>query len=261
VTLPHPIIALWSHPRSMSTATERIMRERGDLACFHEPFLGDYYLNREAGQMTHLDRDGEAPQTYAEAREALLSAAQDRPVFFKDMSYYVVPRLFEDRELVERITHTFLIRDPRRSLASYYKLDPDFSSHEAGLLAQLEHVRWLESQLGLTPVVLEAEAIQADTEKVITDYWRHVGLPPKPEAFHWEAEDVPEDWQHVAGWHGKAATSTGIRPPREERPAAEVFNEAAENAPRLREILNAHWPAYLALRDRARGGVGASAPM
>jgi hypothetical protein len=27
----HPIIALWSHPRSMSTANERLMRVRGDL--------------------------------------------------------------------------------------------------------------------------------------------------------------------------------------------------------------------------------------
>ncbi|MCO5125978.1 MAG: hypothetical protein M9957_01250 [Rhodobacteraceae bacterium] len=39
---PHPIIAMWSHPRSMSTAIERIMRERGDLDCLHEPFMYDY---------------------------------------------------------------------------------------------------------------------------------------------------------------------------------------------------------------------------
>ncbi|MDH3659971.1 MAG: hypothetical protein OEU92_08075 [Alphaproteobacteria bacterium] len=41
-----PIIALWCHPRSMSTAIERIMRERGDCRCFHEPFLYDYYVAR-----------------------------------------------------------------------------------------------------------------------------------------------------------------------------------------------------------------------
>ncbi|MGG7643523.1 hypothetical protein ACQ5SP_01765 [Rhodovulum sp. YNF3179] len=28
----HPIIAMWSHPRSVSTATERIMRERDAFA-------------------------------------------------------------------------------------------------------------------------------------------------------------------------------------------------------------------------------------
>ena len=41
---PHPIIALWVHPRSMSTAIERIMRERGDLDCLHEPFMYYYYV-------------------------------------------------------------------------------------------------------------------------------------------------------------------------------------------------------------------------
>jgi len=43
----HPIYALWSHPRSMSTAMERVMRERGDLDCAHEPFMYDYYVHRQ----------------------------------------------------------------------------------------------------------------------------------------------------------------------------------------------------------------------
>jgi hypothetical protein len=35
----NPIIFLWAHPRSMSTAIER-----GDFDCLHEPFLRYYYL-------------------------------------------------------------------------------------------------------------------------------------------------------------------------------------------------------------------------
>ena len=46
---------LWSHPRSMSTATERIMRERGDLDCAHEPFMYDYYVHRKRRVMPHFD--------------------------------------------------------------------------------------------------------------------------------------------------------------------------------------------------------------
>ena len=40
------ILALWCHPRSVSTAFERVMRERGDLGVLHEPFMYDYYLNQ-----------------------------------------------------------------------------------------------------------------------------------------------------------------------------------------------------------------------
>ena len=35
---------LWSHPRSVSSAMERIMLERGDLTNFHEPFIYLYYV-------------------------------------------------------------------------------------------------------------------------------------------------------------------------------------------------------------------------
>ena len=41
------IVFLWSHPRSMSTATERIMRERGDFDCLHEPFMYHYYIGEK----------------------------------------------------------------------------------------------------------------------------------------------------------------------------------------------------------------------
>ncbi|MGI9407695.1 MAG: hypothetical protein ACR2O4_15080 [Hyphomicrobiaceae bacterium] len=248
----HPIIALWSHPRSMSTATERIMRERGDMTCFHEPFLADYYLNRSPRPLAHFDVAADAYRTYDEARNAVLAAAENGPVFFKDMSYYVVPHLFEDAEFLSRITHAFLIRDPRRAIASFYRLDPEFVSVEAGLLSQLEHVRWLEDHLGRAPVVMEAEAIQDDPEDVLSEFWRKTGLPPKPDAFQWSVEAIPEDWQRVAGWHDTATSSTGIRPSSDAPPAIDVFNAAAEKSPHLHDILNAHWPAYLALRDRAR---------
>lgn len=228
------------------------MRERGDLTCFHEPFLGDYYLNRKVASMTHLQVDSDAPRTYAEARAAILDAAEVKPVFFKDMSYYVVPHLFEDLEFVERLTHIFLIRDPRRSLASYQKLDPTFTTVEGGLLAQLEHVSWLEEQTGETPVVVEAEVIQRDPIGTMSAIWKQIGLEDRPDALSWTDATVPSDWQHVVGWHGAAAQSTGIRTDADSPPAIEVFKSAAAKAPRLHDILNAHWPAYLALRDRAR---------
>ena len=39
------IIALWTHPRSISTAFERVMIERGDFNVLHEPFSYLYYVH------------------------------------------------------------------------------------------------------------------------------------------------------------------------------------------------------------------------
>jgi hypothetical protein len=49
----NPIIFLWAHPRSMSTAIERVMRERGDFDCLYEPFLRCYYLVRVNKPLPH----------------------------------------------------------------------------------------------------------------------------------------------------------------------------------------------------------------
>ena len=60
----YPLIALWSHPRSMSTATERIMRERGDCQCFHEPFMYYYYVHCGERQFPHFDVDPDQLQPH-----------------------------------------------------------------------------------------------------------------------------------------------------------------------------------------------------
>ena len=246
----HPIIALWCHPRSMSTATERIMRERGDLKCFHEPFLYDYYVNRAVRKLVYFDPSPDQPAAYEEVRKMLLDGGEAAPVFFKDMSYYVVPRIFEDAEFVRRLTNIFLIRDPRRAIVSYHKLDPDVTMEEIGLTTQLAHVEWLEKITGKTPYVVEAETIQENPVFTISALWEKIGLSPKPGAFSWSSEEVPEGWGEVAGWHGSVLASTGITSNKTVSPAEEVFETHAAKHPHLREYLDIAWPAYEALQAR-----------
>jgi len=44
----HPTPVLWATPRSTSTAFEWMMRMRGDMTCFHEPFGEAWYKGDEA---------------------------------------------------------------------------------------------------------------------------------------------------------------------------------------------------------------------
>lgn len=230
----------------MSTAIERIMRERGDLTNFHEPFLRDYYEHRATHRMPMLDTDSSEPETYESVRDAILGAAETGPVFFKDMSYYVVPRIFDDRDFARRMTNSFLIRDPRRSIVSYHRLDPEMTSVEIGLETQWRHFAFVRDRLGQEPVVIEAERVQDDPEGMMRAFWQRVGLPFRREAFKWRARETPEDWQHVQGWHAKVLDSTGIAPPDEDAEAA--FDEAAFRAPRLRQLLIEHKPYYEKLK-------------
>jgi len=242
----HPIIALWSHPRSMSTATERLMRERGDLTCFHEPYMYYYYVERAVRVMPLFDIDPEKPKTYEAIRDMLLEAGEAGPVFFKDMSYYVLPRILEDRDFAGRLTNTFLIRDPVKSILSYYKLDPDLTLEEIGLEAIWIHIQGIRDMTGEVPAILHAEAVQADTAGIMSAYWQRIGLPPVPHALSWATKETPEDWQEVAGWHEDVLSKGGIvaTTAAEEEALRTEFEAAAETAPQLRRYLEHHRPFY-----------------
>ena len=246
--MPHPILALWAHPRSMSTATERIMRERGDLCVFHEPFMTDYYRHRAPRGMPHFDGTRTEWFDYAEMRARIVAAGEPGPVFFKDMSYYVVDIIGDDPEFARRLTNIFLIRDPRRTIASYWEKDPEATLTEIGLEAQWQHLRLLTG-LGQEPMVIEAEAVAADPKAVIGRVWAQAGQPFVAHAFAWQAGDVPESWEHVAGWHDEVVGSTGIRA--DDRDPDAVFEAAARQAPHLRAYLAHHAPYYAKLRALA----------
>ena len=69
------IIALWAHPRSMSTSVERSFRERGDCACHHEPFMYFHYLVKFGTPYPGFDPENERPRDLHQIAEMLISKA------------------------------------------------------------------------------------------------------------------------------------------------------------------------------------------
>ena len=239
-----PIYALWAHPRSMSTATERIMRQRGDLECFHEPFMYDFYVNRAVRQMPLFEPEEEKPHSFQEIRAALLGVAQSRPVFLKDMSYYLSPYLEREAAFLAGIRSAFLIRDPVAAILSYFKLDHDVTLEEIGLEAQWRHYAWLREK-GQDPIVLKSEDIRAEPEGMMQRLWAKWGLSNQPEALAW-GKTTPADWGQVDGWHSTSISETGIKPmvADEIESRRKEFEVLAIKHPRLLEFLAHHQPFY-----------------
>ncbi len=246
----NPIIILWAHPRSMSTAIERVMRERGDFDCLHEPFLHYYYLERSGKQLRHFDTEEDHPTSYADTRDMILQRAETAPVFSKDMSYYVIPELLEDVDFCRRVRHCFLIRNPLHSIMSYYKLDNQLTLDEIGLEAQWRHFDGLQ-KLGIDNcVVLEAEAVQANAAKAMRLFWQALDLDYSEQALSWGQDSKPKDWQYVQGWHQSVSDSQGIRQssaPEKEQARLE-FEKLCDQAPQLRNFLQHHLVYYHRLK-------------
>lgn len=222
------------------------MRERGDLAVLHEPFMYHHYLTQTERLFPDFKPEPGHPQTYADIRAMILGRAEAGQVFFKDMAYYVSDRLPGDADFAAAMSHAFLVRDPAESILSYHRRDPGFTSTELGIAAQKALHDALRG-LGHDPLVITADQLRADPERTLGRYWAHVGLPFVAEAFCWDSA-VPEGWKSVEEWHGRALKSGKIKPPEAKgNPRADV----AQLGPPFTEYDRTHRPAYEALREIA----------
>ena len=182
----------------------------------------------------------------------LRTEEKSRNVFAKDMAYYVIPEILNHPGLAKEFNHVFLIRDPRKSIASYFRLDPDLLEEEVGLEAQWRLFRWISETTGREPQVLRAEDIQHDTQGVVGTLWQNLGLSFVPSAFSWQAGSMPDDWVEVSNWHDSTASHSVIE--KDRRDDAEIqaeFDAVAAEAPFLTRYLEHHWPYYLELSSRA----------
>lgn len=203
-----PIIALWATPRSASTAFERMMIERGDHTVFDEPFSATYYFShqRTSDRFEETLPDSSAGEVSARIRDE----ANRRPVFLKDMATHVLPYL-EDDDL-RPMTHSFLIRDPRRAVPSLVRRWPDAGIEEAGYRAQRRLCRRIADLTGEVPPVIDAEALRSDPHGIVRAWCGAVGIPFVEAALRWEAGMQPQ-WILWRDWYAEVANSTGFSPP------------------------------------------------
>ncbi len=232
----NPIIALWTHPRSISTAFERVMIERGDLNILHEPFSYLYYVHKSEATIDQQYVDPDHPTDYAGITRRIEQAAADKPAFFKDMCAHCYDELSADDRFLERLRNTFLIRDPAKAIASYYAMNKEVTVDEIGL-RQLCGIFQKVRDLGGDPIVVDADDLEDDPDGIVNAYCQALGIPFIPEAMQWDAGEQ-EKWEIWKDWHKDAARSTGIRK------NMETFAVTVENSDHLRRFYDDQLPYY-----------------
>ena len=232
----HRPVALWAVPRSISTAFERVFVERGDFTVFHEPFAVSYYFSEERRSDRFADTEPEEQYNH-EKVWAEIQDSDEKPVFLKDMAYYVADRL--SPEFAARFTNTFIIREPREALASFHKMWPDFTPEEAGYEAVHRLFGYAE-QAGQEPVVVDAADLSEDPEGTVAAYCESLDIPFVPEALTWEPREVPE-WRMWEPWHTDAQNSTGL---------GKISREEVELPEELVEVYERCRPYYEELHEK-----------
>jgi hypothetical protein len=211
-------IAMWSGPRTISTAMLRSWGNRADCHVVDEPFYA-YYLDR-----TGLDHPGREdivrsrPTDWRVVAEDVTSGSlpPGKSVSYqKHMAHHLLPEI--DLSVLDGLRHAFLVRDPAELLRSYAKVRGRPALDDLGLARQVQ----VFERFG-GPVV-DARDILEQPEPMLRALCTELGVGFDPAMLHWPAGPRDTDGVWAPYWYDGVRASTGFaphRPPTEEVPAA-----------------------------------------
>jgi hypothetical protein len=202
-------IAMWSGPRTVSTALMRAWENRPDTVVADEPLYA-FYLDRTG--IDHPGRDeviASQPTDWRVVLARLTSAPLPAGAvigYAKHMTHHLLPEV--DRAALAPLRHAHLIRDPRELLASYARVRTEPTLADLGLAQQAE----IFERFG-GPVV-DSRDLLADPEGILRALCQALGVPFTPQMLAWPPGPRDTDGVWAPYWYASVQSSTGFTPHR-----------------------------------------------
>ncbi len=197
---------MWSGPRTLSTALMRSFENRADTVVVDEPLYG-YYL--AATGIDHPGRDDiitSMSTDWPYVVRQLTDAGELPPgktVFYqKHMTHHLLDEI--DTEALDGLRHAFLIRDPRRLLASYAKVRDTPTLADLGLAQQVTIFRRFGGP------VIDAADIGARADLALPALCAALGIPFDEAMLAWPAGPRSTDGVWAKHWYASVWASTGF---------------------------------------------------
>ena len=211
-------IAMWSGPRNISTAMMRSFSSRPDCAVSDEPYYGAF-LKQTGDDHPMADEVIAAMDCNWESVAATLSgdAPDGSPVWYqKHMSHHMVGPVAPDD--LTGATHTFLIRDPARIVASYAKKREAVTAADLGLGVQRAFFDRECDRLGHAPPVIDAADVLTDPAATLAALCAALDIGWTDAMLSWPSGRHAEDGVWAPHWYGRVDASTGFEPPEAAEP-------------------------------------------
>ena len=212
-------IAMWSGPRNISTAMMRAFENRDDCFVSDEPLYGAW-LNETGESHPMADEVIEAMET--DWREVVAELTGQVPAgkrvwYQKHMTHHLLPEMLE-ADWLSKLTHAFLIRDPRAVVASYLHKRDTVSAEDIGVPQQWAIYRFVADELGQDPPVIDSGEFLADPEGHLRALCERLGFPFDKDMLSWPPGPRETDGVWAPHWYQRVWESTGFGPPPGEPP-------------------------------------------
>ena len=233
-------IHLISGPRNISTALMYSFAQRADMSVVDEPFYG-YFL--EVSGRQHPGREDVLATMPTDAQEVIaktILANYPTPnVFFKNMAHHLLGEV--DLAFTTECTNIFLIRDPKKLIASLALVIDKPELLDTGLALSAKLFWQMKEQSGKTPVVINSGELLKNPEKYLAAVCEGIGIPFDKAMLSWPAGPRPEDGIWAKYWYTSVHESTGFAPQRsEERELPQELIPLYEEALPHYEFLNTY---------------------
>ena len=209
-------VILWSAQRCLSTAFERSIRNLENSKVLHES-LQKSIAARSATTGEQLVSSPVTPES------ALAVVTKDYEgvdvVFSKESMAFLVGGNFDilTQGRFQEVQHSFLIRNPEKSLESLYHCslrpattEQDYVSPEhAGFRELSELIAFVRENLEPFPVVVDADDLLDDPEGIMRSYCSAMGLKFKEGMTKWSPGPVA-DFECLWSLHDNVFNSSGI---------------------------------------------------
>jgi hypothetical protein len=234
-------IAMWSGPRNISTAMLRSWGNRPDTYVCDEPLYAHYLLHTNiehpgaAEVIAHHETNWRQVVTWLTGE-----IPEGKAIFYqKHMAHHLLPHI--DRGWLDRLTHCFLIREPREMLTSLVKFLPEPTLADTGLPQQMEIVRSVQARTGAFPPVIDAKDVLDNPRHMLALLCDKLGVEFTESMLTWPAGRRATDGVWAKHWYDAVEKSTSFQPyrPKNEHLPSHL-NELYDKSAELYQTLHRH---------------------
>ena len=209
----------------------RSFSSRPDCFVSDEPFYGAFL---EATGADHPMREEVIASMDTDWSKIAAAMAGDPPDgsplwYQKQMAHHMAGPVAPDD--IQGVIHAFLIRDPRRMVASYARKREAVDASDLGVKLVREFFDREADRLGHAPPVIDAADVLTDPAGTLSALCEALDIPWTEAMLHWPAGRHPADGVWASHWYGRVEASTGFECEESaEMPALEPHLQAVADA-------------------------------